>query len=117
MKTFLYFFLMALILSCKPNSSLQKKAKSVEELPWIKEQIASFKKNPFPSKSAITTYQHKGKTVYLIESCYECPDAVSLLYNSKKEKLCTFGGMIANTNNCPDFFEEATDKKIIWKNF
>ena len=104
-------------MSCKSSSTAQNTEDTAQEISWIKEQIKEFKAHPFPRKSKISQFTYKEATVFLVESCYQCPDATSYLYNTKKEKLCTFGGMIPNTNNCPDFFDVATDKKELWKNF
>lgn len=117
MKIFFCTLLTILILSCKSSSTAQNSNKSSQEISWIKAQIQEFKEHPFPRKSAISQFVYKEETVFLVESCYQCPDAMSFLYNEKKEKLCTFGGMIPNTNNCPDFFDVATDKEVLWKNF
>ncbi len=38
------------------------------------------------------------------------------VYNCQGQVICQFGG-IAGLNTCPDFYDTATDKKVIWKNY
>lgn len=106
-------------MSCKSSSNAQKSTNNpLQDIVWIKEYIEETKKSPFPTKAMITQYTYKGEIVYMVDGCYQCPDAMSTLYNIKKEKLCTFGGMLPSLNNtCPDFTEKATDKKVLWKSF
>lgn len=113
-----YLFLILFIAACISNSNKVKEINNpIEEITWIKEFISETKKSPFPTKAKITQYKFNGEIVYLINGCVDCTDAPSILYNQKKEELCVFGGMIANSNNCPDFFYKASEKKVIWKSF
>ncbi|WP_442264877.1 DUF6970 domain-containing protein [Tenacibaculum sp. ZS6-P6] len=111
--------LLLLFVSCGTSKKEKKNSNKnqIESISWIKEYIEKTKENPFPTKAIITQYLYKNEIVFLVEGCYQCPDSPKVLYNKKKEQLCVFGGMLAHTNNCPDFFKNATDKKIIWKNF
>ena len=111
-KLLLFFILIA---SCKSTKNSQENHSL--ELTWIQEEIEVYKNHPFPRKSMISEYEYNGEIVFLVESCYQCPDAQSFVYNEKKEKLCTLGGMVSSTNNCPDFFDKAIKKSILWKNF
>ena len=106
-----------LIVSCGPQKTSSNKQNPIQAISWIKEYIENTKKSPFPTKAMITQYSYNGKTVYLVVGCMDCADAPSILYNENKEELCVFGGMVPNSNNCPDFFDEASDKKVIWKSF
>lgn len=118
MKNTVLYFMFLILISCgQQKKSSENTTNPVEEINWIKEYIAATTKSPFPTKVVITQYTYKNQNVYLVNGCYNCADAVSYLYTSNKEQLCTFGGMIPNSNNCPDFFNEATDKKVIWKSF
>lgn len=112
MKPLLTFLCFIFLSACA-----QKKVKDPLSLNWIKEYIENTKKSPFPTQAIITQYTYQGETVFLVNGCYNCADALQFLYNENKEQLCVFGGMVANSNNCPDFFKKATDKKIVWKNF
>ncbi len=112
MKPLTIIFLL-LFVSCGTS----KKENYTETIHWIKEYIEKTQESPFPTKAIITQYVYKGETVFLVEGCYQCPDSPGILYNKKKEQLCVFGGMVANSNNCPDFLNNATNKKVIWKSF
>lgn len=114
MKYVIPFFLLMITSCAQQKMNSNKKA---QDIAWIKEIIEKTKESPFPTKVIISQYQFQGATVYLVDQCYQCPDGMSILYNEKKEKLSTFGGMMANLNKYPNFFEEATDKKVIWKSF
>ena len=106
-----------LLMSCESQKTTSNKENPLDDISWIKEYIENTKKSPFPTKAMITQYSYKGNIVYLVNGCVDCTDAPSILYNEKKEQLCVFGGMVPNSNNCPDFFDEASDKKVIWKSF
>ncbi len=109
--------LMFMMISCAQQQKTSTKGNPIEDIIWIKEFINETKKSPFPSKVIITQYKFKGEIVYLVNHCYQCADEMSILYNIKKEKLSTFGGMIANENKHPNFFKEATEKKELWRSF
>lgn len=118
MKTVALAYLLVVSFACKFSSSTQQKVTNpIEDIAWIKAYIEETTKSPFPTKAMITQYTYNNETVYLVDGCHQCPDAPSFLYNAKKETLCIFGGMIANTNNCPDFLEKATDETLLWKSF
>lgn len=113
-----YLFLILFIAACSSNSNKVKEINHpIEEITWIKEFISETKKSPFPTKVVISQYKFKEETVFLINHCFKCADEMKVLYNTKKEKLSTFGGMIPNQNKYPNFFEEATEKKELWRSF
>lgn len=119
MKTLILSFFVIFLTTCKKRVNKESKTENpTENISWIKEYIEETKKSPFPTKAMIVQYTYNNEIVYLVDGCYQCPDAMSTVYNTKKEVLCTFGGMVAETNNtCPDFEEKATNKKTIWKSF
>ena len=105
------------MVSCK--STVVKKnqtSNSLNSISWLKDMKTSFEKNNVKNKVMILQYMYHGELVFLVESCYQCPDGTSRLYNSKKEIICTFGGIIGAVS-CSDFSEKATEEKLIWKNF
>ena len=105
---FIAIFFAIVIFSC--NSS----KKASDGLPlWVRELRSSFEKDN--AHAMIVEYSYKGKTVYLVSSCYQCPDAIDAVYDKDKNKLCEFGG-IDGRNTCPDFAQQATNKKYIWQN-
>ncbi|MDY0780451.1 DUF6970 domain-containing protein [Tenacibaculum sp. IB213877] len=117
MKTLTTLISLLILTSCAQQKKEANNLNPIEKTQWMKDFIKQTEENPFPTKAMIVQYTYNNETVYLVDQCYQCPDAISTLYNIKKERLCTFGGMIPNTNNCPDFFDKATNKKILWKNF
>lgn len=112
------FFIFIVCIGCSQKKEKTKTQENpIENIKWIKEYIDKTKESPFPTKVIITQYTYNKETVYLVNGCYKCSDEVSYLYNRKNEKLCTFGGMVANSNNCPNFFDKAANKKVLWKSF
>ncbi|MBN1118519.1 MAG: hypothetical protein JXA77_15015 [Bacteroidales bacterium] len=63
----------------------------------------------------IIQYNYKGETVFMINSCYMCPDALAVVYGCDGEIVCEFGGF-AGLNTCPDFYSLATDSLMLWNN-
>ena len=80
---------------------------------WVKQTISSFEKDN--AHAQILEYSYNEKTVYYISNCYQCPDAMDIVYDRENNKLCEFGGF-AGRNTCPDFAQKATNKKIVWQN-
>jgi hypothetical protein len=80
---------------------------------WVNETISNFEKEN--DRAEISEYLYKGDTVYMVSYCYHCPDAIDAVYDKEGKKLCEFGG-IDGRDTCPGFFEEATNKKVIWRN-
>ena len=78
-----------------------------------KRLISSFEKENVHAQ--ILEYTYNEKKVYMISSCYQCPDAIDAVYDKENKRLCEFGG-IDGRNTCPDFDQKATGKKIIWQN-
>lgn len=117
MRFFLISLVVIVFLSCKTTSKAQNKnTNPLEEVSWLKELKTSFDNDTFQRKAMIIQYTYNNEIVFLIEDCYQCPDGMSTLYNSKKEKVCVFGGIMGN-NSCPDFSEKAINEKVIYKNF
>jgi hypothetical protein len=81
---------------------------------WLDNTIKALENNA-DQKAEIIRYRYNSETVYLVDNCLGCADAMQILYNCSGEERCTFGG-IAGFNTCPDFFETATDKTVIWHN-
>jgi hypothetical protein len=81
---------------------------------WLDNTIKALEAS-VDQKSEITRYRYNSETVYLVDNCLGCADAMQVLYSCMGEERCKFGG-IAGFNTCPDFFETATDKKVIWHN-
>jgi hypothetical protein len=61
----------------------------------------------------IVSYAYKGKTVYLVDMCIQCPDYRTTVVNCEGQVICEFGG-IDGRNTCPDF-ADATRLEVVWK--
>lgn len=115
----LYLFAFILLLSCNNQEELPKICnvdKPIENLEWLKEIKTNLEKVTTINKSSIVQYSYKNDTVFLINSCENCADAISTVYNCKGEKICEFGG-VAGLNTCADFDATKTNKKVIWQNY
>ena len=56
-----------------------------------------------------------GNDVFLIENCFQCADALSIVYDCKANIVCEFGG-IDGRNTCPNFDQNKTNEKILYDN-
>jgi hypothetical protein len=104
------------VLTCEltPVVSSKSDPTSCGNQPWLQNLIESLKQNSV-IKSEVILYHYKGESVYYVDACKGCADNLALVYNSRGEIVCQFGG-IAGLHTCPDFFETAVRKKVIWKN-
>lgn len=103
--------------NCKTNKmekSKDQETNPVEEIAWLKEMIAGFEKDTY-HKQIIEQYTYKGKEVYMVHTCYQCPDAMTRVYDKEKNVICESGGFVGK-DTCPDFEEKAIDKKILYNN-
>ncbi|MFC0185171.1 hypothetical protein SAMN04515674_112105 [Pseudarcicella hirudinis] len=66
------------------------------------------------NKIEVYSYEYKGKTVYLFDTCIGCADNMTIVYDCDGKTLCQFGG-IAGFNTCPDFEKTAGNKKLVYK--
>lgn len=80
---------------------------------WLDTIISNAKRGR--NKGEVIQYNYNDETVFSINTCVECADAMTTVYNCAGETQCQFGG-IAGLNTCPDFEDKATDKKVIWSN-
>jgi hypothetical protein len=94
--------------SCTSNSALVPCA----DLGWLDVIEKTIAQNG--NKGEIYSYRYKNETVYEINECLGCADNLIIVLNCGK-KICEFGG-IAGLNSCPDFYNTATGKKLVWKN-
>ena len=80
---------------------------------WIDGVISTIQESGY--KGEIIQYQYKGKTVFWINRCLNCTDAIVQVYDCQQNEICLFGG-IAGSDTCPDFSQKATNKKVVWEN-
>ncbi|MDP3353242.1 MAG: hypothetical protein Q8S44_05840 [Flavobacteriaceae bacterium] len=82
----------------------------------IREKIEQFKRDPLtnPPRS-VYSYQYKGKTVFYITS--DCCDQFNTVYDQNCNIICFPDGGISGSGDgsCPNFFKEATNPILIWK--
>ncbi len=84
-----------------------------EDLAWLKRIKESFQQTASLSRKEIYQYNFNGENVYYIDDCVSCNDSQQIVYNCKGEKICEFGG-IMGLNSCPDFFNKAVNRKLLW---
>jgi len=78
---------------------------------WLDDKIKSLEKSDYGSE--LYYYQYKGESVFLLNSCTNCSDWISVVYNCQGAVICEFGG-IAGLNTCPDFGTEAKEEKLLF---
>ncbi len=96
--------------STKENSCTNN---PLEDLQWLKDIKFVLDVNQNANASQIIQYNYNDECVYLVDSCYSCPDNLIQIYNTAGAIICEMGG-IAGVNTCPDFFETATDKRFLY---
>ena len=99
-----------IILSCNPISS------SNENPEWLNNLIQKFESESVGNPpQSIWQYEYKGQIVYYVPP--QCCDQFSTLYNKNGDVICAPDGGFSGhgDGNCPDFFKERTNEKLIWK--
>lgn len=87
----------------------------LENIAWLKELKTTFDQRAGAAGSQIIQYTYEGECVYLIDDCYQCPDALNLVFDKDKNLLCEFGG-IDGRDTCPGFLDNATNKIVLYSN-
>jgi hypothetical protein len=83
---------------------------------WLAALISQLENEPVRNPPAIiASYTYKGETVYYVPPY--CCDAMSTLYDSEGNVLCSPDGGFtgAGDGGCADFFETRTDRKVVWE--
>lgn len=108
------FFCILCIFSCATN----KKAELATELPsCLQTKIKTFAPDsPEGMPQSITRYIYKGKTVYYLLAA--CCDNFNIVYDGGCNVLgYPDGGFTGRGDGkLPDFFKEAKEGKVVWKN-
>ena len=78
---------------------------------WLSEMIKDFKRSD--QAAEVYYYEYNGESVFSVNSCVGCADAMTVVYNCQKEVICQFGG-IAGLNTCPDFDDQAKEKTRLY---
>jgi hypothetical protein len=92
--------------SCETSSPL-------EDVRWLLKMKDSLEQNNQPS--LIIMYAYRGENVFYVDPCYQCPDALTYVYNCAGEIICEFGG-IDGRNTCPGFDTQASDSTLLFDN-
>jgi len=118
-KTALILFASLLLVSCIENLETQEATCSpnepLKELLWLNNIKTAFEQSSDAAKKQIIQYSYNNETVFMIDPCFNCPDNLLTVYSCSGEKICEIGG-ISGINTCPDFYEKATNKIILWEN-
>lgn len=120
MKTFIKILsLLLLVTSCTKDDEIKEFCvldNPLEDLVWLKEIKTNIEQTSSAGKAEIYEYSYKQQKVFWVDTCVDCPDNLITVYNCTGNKMCEFGG-IAGVNTCVDFTSEATNKKLLWKNY
>ncbi|MEQ8474448.1 MAG: hypothetical protein RIC35_24840 [Marinoscillum sp.] len=111
MTSFKILFLLIAAFACE-NALAPCEKQPFTTYEWLGEMRDQL--NDSGNQSSITQYLYKGECVYLVAACEDCADGMSTVYDTNGENICLFGG-IAGFNSCPDFSEQATNAKVIFK--
>ena len=115
MKKTITFLLLAVGISafqCEDGQSiLSDESNYCSDLSWLQTIIQNAQQNS--SKAEVIRYRYNNQTVYFINTCIDCADSMAQVYSCSGEVICQFGG-IAGLNTCPDFKDNAINKKVIW---
>jgi hypothetical protein len=83
---------------------------------WINELIKNFENAPAGNPpQSIWRFTYKGETVYYVPP--QCCDQFSTLYSGEGYIICAPDGGITGQGDggCPDFWENAQNRTLIWK--
>ena len=118
-RLFLVFCVSLLTLySCEENNKITSVCTiedPLQNLEFLKEAKDTIDKVACAGKSTITQYTYNSNTVFEVNICDQIADGQTLIYDCSGEIICTFGG-IAGENTCPDFYDTATNKIILYGN-
>lgn len=105
----------AMLLACSDKDEYCNNVSNpVKEIPWLYELVEANK-----SKSVevdIYAYEYKGETVFVVNECNGCADVITVAKDCSGNTICEWGGLLG-LNTCPDFDEEATNKRLVYKNY
>ncbi len=96
---------------CREEIKNTCNVRNPRDLPWLQKIIDQNRSNPTGAR--IVQYTYRGESVFLVNLCEGCPDALTNVYNCKGEVICEFGG-IDGRITCPDF-SRAEEGEVIWR--
>lgn len=83
---------------------------------WVENLIEELKnQDPGNPPYSIWQYQYKNQIVYYLPA--QCCDQFSSLFDKNGKIICAPDGGFSGGGDgkCPDFFDERTNEKLIWK--
>ncbi|RYF78310.1 MAG: hypothetical protein EOO39_01805 [Cytophagaceae bacterium] len=96
--------------------SCNKDGVSADAPDCIRDLIAQMQKAPVRNpRGSVTQYTYKGRAVYYIPS--DCCDGFNSLRDADCNTICAPDGGLSGGGDgrCSDFYQTATDKKLIWQ--
>ncbi len=97
-----------------PTNTLKcDSANPAADIPWIKSFAEGI---PADVKAEVTRYQLNGEYFFMTNNCVGCSDAMTTLYTCDQGEKCKMGG-IAGLNTCGDFFDQAGEGTVVWRNY
>jgi hypothetical protein len=119
MKALLKVLLITIVfVSCSEDDELKETCVTnnpMEELVWLKQLKSAFEQSTSANVVEIYEYRYKQQRVFYVNDCVGCADGLTKVYSCTGNVMCEFGG-VAGLNTCPDFTNEAADKKLLWTN-
>jgi hypothetical protein len=99
------------VAGCREEIKNTCNVRNPRDLPWLRKIIDQNQSHREGAK--IVGYTYRGESVFLVNLCEGCPDALTNVYNCKGEVICEFGG-IDGRITCPDF-SQAEEGDVIWR--
>jgi hypothetical protein len=99
------FFMLVLAYTCKSDENITPECNyddPLNDIEWLNEKKQQLEMSMSMAGWQIIRYKYENEYVFLIDECFQCPDALTLVYNCDGNIICEFGG-IDGRNTCPDF--------------
>lgn len=105
LKVLLSFLIMGAVLSCE----------SITIAPSAPDCLKKLIRTSKPQPKEISSYLYNGKTVYLVIP--DCCDQYISLYDERCNFICAPSGGFTGKGDgkCTDFYDKATDGKLVWR--
>lgn len=87
-------------------------ANPIQDLPFLN-NLATQLCEPFSCVSQILVGWYNGEYVFFTSINFMCADFPVEVYDCSGNQLCTIGGFIGGTGNCPNFFETVTNVQVL----
>ncbi len=102
------------LVCCKDQASTGEPWVNVcEDLGWLEEIKGEIMNSG--NKGRIYLHHYKGDRVIEVDSCVECADSLTVVYDCSGNVICEFGG-IGGLFTCTDYPLTSDDKLLLWQN-